>query len=161
MKWNKHIASVVLKASRRLPIITQLKPANLPNKDIVQIYCACIRPIVEHAALVYHDCLPPYLSMEIERVQKRCLRRNFPESSYDDALRQANLPTLYDRRSNACKNLFLDAYTNCDHKLHTLILPLNMCTYLYRTHNGLLVPSCRTDRFKNPFIIANGLKYNM
>ena len=152
LKWNKHIASVVMKASRRLPLITQLKRANLPNKDIVQIYCACIRHILEYAAPVYHDSLPQYPNMEIEKVQKRYLRRIFPESSYDDALKQANLSTLHDRRSNACKKLFLDAYTNCDHKLRNLIPPQSICRYLLRTHNGLLVPNCRTDPFKNSFI---------
>ena len=55
---------------RRLPLITQLKRANLPNKDIVQVYCACIRPILEYAAPVYHDSLLQYLSMEIE--SKEC-----------------------------------------------------------------------------------------
>ena len=58
LKWNKHIESVVSKASKRLNLITQLKRANLTNKEIIQIYCACIRPILEYAAPVYHVSLP-------------------------------------------------------------------------------------------------------
>ena len=114
---------MVSKASKRLNLITQLKRANLPNKEIIQIYCACIRPMLEYAAPVYHDSLPKYLSMEIESAQKRCLRRLFPDTLYDDALKQANLSTLYDRRPGACKKLFLDACTNREHKLHHLISP--------------------------------------
>ena len=38
---------------------------------------ACISPILEYAAPVFHNSLPKYLSFEIERVQKRCLRRIF------------------------------------------------------------------------------------
>ena len=74
LKWNKHIASVVSKASKRLHLITQLKRANLPANEIIQIYCACIRSILEYASPVFHDSLPQYLSMEIESVQKRCLK---------------------------------------------------------------------------------------
>ena len=87
-------------------------------------------------------------------------RRVFPDSSYDDALRQANLSKLYDRRSDACKKLFLDALTNGEHKLHYLIPPESKCPYSLRTCNKLLVPRCRTDRFMNSLIIANSLKFN-
>ena len=120
-------------------------------KYIVRVYVPS-----EYASPVFHDSLPQYLSMEIESVQKR----SFPDSSYDDALRQANLSKLYDRRSDACKKLFVDALTNRDHKLYYLIPPENMCPYSLRTCNKLLVPSCRTDRFMNSFIIANSLKSN-
>ena len=60
---------------------------------------------------------------------------------------------------NACKKLFRDAYTNCDHKLHNLI-PRPICARSL-VHNDLLVPNGQTDRFMIFFIIANSLKYIM
>ena len=76
LKWNKHVASVVLKASRRLPLIPQTSQS-AKQRHCTNLLCACIRPILKYAAPVYHDSLPQYLNVEIERVQKRCLRRIF------------------------------------------------------------------------------------
>ena len=103
-------------------------------KEIVQIYCACIRPLLEYAAPVFHDVL----SGEIERVQKRCLKIIFPDMSYDDALELTHLPTLFERRSNACKKLFLNAYTDVEHKLNKLIPFENKCDYSLRSRNKFL-----------------------
>jgi hypothetical protein len=42
-KWKMHIDNIISKASKRLHLITQLKRAQVPVKDLIQIYCACIR----------------------------------------------------------------------------------------------------------------------
>ena len=89
-KWKMHIDNIISKASKRLHLITQLKLAQVPVKDLIQIYCACIRSMLEYASPVFHNSLPQYLSSDIERIQRRCLRRIFSESSYEEA----NLETL-------------------------------------------------------------------
>ena len=86
-----HIDNIISKASKRLHLITQLKRAQVPVKDLIQIYFACIRSTLEYASPVFHNSLPQYLSSDIERIQRRCPRTIFPESSYEEALELANL----------------------------------------------------------------------
>ena len=80
----------------------QLKREKIPIQDILQFYTLCVRPIVEYASTVSHYSLPKYLSDEIERVQKRVLRIVYPNLHYEDALIEARMESLYDRRQAAC-----------------------------------------------------------
>ena len=50
LKWTVHVEKIVSKATKRLYLITQLKRAKVPIEDIIQIYCACIRSILEYAS---------------------------------------------------------------------------------------------------------------
>ena len=154
-KWKMHVDNILSKASKRLYLITQLKRARVPANEIIQIYCSCIRPLLEYASPVFHNSLPQYLNLDIERVQKRCIKRIFPDVSYEEGLKLAKLETLCDRGSEACKKLFLQAYSDTSHKLHNLIPKENSCQYSLRRSRKILVPRTRTDRFKNSFVISN------
>jgi hypothetical protein len=50
---------------------------------------------------VFHNSLPKYLNNEIERVQKRFLRRVYPDVSYENAIKTSKLDSLFDRRTAA------------------------------------------------------------
>jgi hypothetical protein len=149
--------NIISKAGKRLHLITQLKRAQVPVKDFIQIYCACIRSTLEYASPVFHNSLPQYLSSDIEGIQRRCLRRIFPENSYEEAFELANLETLRNRREAACKKLFLQAHSDTKHKLHQMIPEENGCTYPLRKCHKCLVPKIRTECFKNSFIISNSI----
>ena len=138
LKWTVHVEKIVSKATKRLYLITQLKRAKVPTEDIIQICCACIRSILEYASPVFYNSLPKYLSNEIERVQKRFLKRIYPDLSYDKAIEISKLDTLY-------------------HKLHSLIPQKKGCSYSLRRCSKVSLPRIRTDRYKNSFIIANSL----
>ena len=75
---------------------------------------------MEYASPVFHNSLPKYLSNEIERVQKRFLKRIYPDLSYEEAIEISKLDTLFDCRSGACHRLFEEVQDR-DHKLHSLI----------------------------------------
>ena len=98
LKWNHHIAEVIKKARKRLFCLSQLKRAGLGPNELVQFHRTCIRPITEYACPVFHDCLPVYLSQELEAVQKRPISIIFPCFTYDEALVKTSLVTLPDRR---------------------------------------------------------------
>ena len=61
---------MVKKANRRLYALRQLKKSKVPSADIVHIYCALIRSILEYASAVFAG-LPKYLACYLENVQKR------------------------------------------------------------------------------------------
>ena len=80
--------------SKCLCRITQLKRAQVPIRDIVWIYCACIRSLLEYASPVFHNFLPQFLHSKIEQNQRPCIRRVFSDVPYEEALKLANLETL-------------------------------------------------------------------
>ena len=50
--------------------IVQIKRAKAPTSDI---YCTCVRSVLEYSSHVFHYVLSGYLSDAIERVEKRTL----------------------------------------------------------------------------------------
>ena len=85
-KWNEHIRSIVTKASKRLYIIRILSRNGVPVKDLIEIYFAFIRVVLEYCCPVWHNALPLYLTEQLERVQKRAFRMILAEYTYNDAL---------------------------------------------------------------------------
>ena len=72
LTWAVHCDYIVKKANRRLYALRQLKKCKVPSADIVHIYCALIRSILEYASAVFAG-LPKYLACYLEKVQKRAL----------------------------------------------------------------------------------------
>ena len=54
------------------------------------------------------QCIPAYLSDAIEAIQRGALRIIFPNSSYQQALDQANLTSIANRRIFLCKASMAD-----------------------------------------------------
>ena len=98
LTWAAHCDYIVNKANRRLYALRQLKKCKVPLADIVHIYCALIRSILEYASAVFAD-LPKYLACYLENVQKRALSIIWPGISYETALEKAALSTLSDGRA--------------------------------------------------------------
>ena len=101
LTWAVHCDYIVKKANRRLYALRQLKKCKVPSADIVHIYCALIRSILEYASAVFAG-LPKYLACYLENVQKRALSIIWPGISYETALDKAALSTLSDRRTVSC-----------------------------------------------------------
>ena len=74
---------------------------------MVKVYTYNIRSVLEYVAQVWQD-IPAYLFDALESIQRRALIIMFPNSSYQQALDQANLTSLADRRVFICKKLMAD-----------------------------------------------------
>ena len=98
-----------------------LKRSGAPAKDLIIVYCAFIRPVLEYASPVWHFSLTQSLSDQIEHIQKRALKIAFPEDSYSTSLEMANLPTLYQRREHQCQTLYKSIHQQSDSKLRKLL----------------------------------------
>ena len=103
LKWNVHAANILLKASKRLYLLKQLKRANVDTNSVIKFYCACIRSVLGYACQAFHSGLPNYLSKEIERIQKRALRIIYSYVDYGEALEMRNLERRKDRREKLCE----------------------------------------------------------
>ena len=102
-KWNKHIGISTSNTSKRLYIIRVLRRAGVPPQDLLHIYYALVRSVLEYCCVIWHSSLPKYLSKNIEMVQKRDLRIILPETSYSEALAKFNCLRLGDRRTFLCQ----------------------------------------------------------
>ena len=149
---NAHVNYICIKASKRLYALRVLKRSGAPAKDLIIVYCAFIRPVLEYASPVWHFSLTESLSDQIEHLQKRALKIAFPEDSYSTSLEMANLPTLYQRREHQCQTLYKSIHQQSDNKLRKL-LPI-ASSHKYNLRNPRTYPlfKCRTERFKNSFI---------
>lgn len=70
--WNTHISDIVVRASRKVGILRNLK-YKLNRKSIEMLYKSVVRPIFDYCDVVW-DCLPAYLNNRIESIQIDSLR---------------------------------------------------------------------------------------
>ena len=102
LTWNDHVNVIFTKAAKRLYILRLLKRAGIPPKDLVNVYFALGRSVLEYCCVTWATNIPAYINDKIERVQKRALRVLFPEKHYSDALSCANVTRLDVRREEPC-----------------------------------------------------------
>ena len=157
LKWNNHVDEIVKKSRKRLYCLSQLKRSGLKPPELIQFYRTCIRPITEYASPVFHDCLPAYLSKDIESIQRRAMRISFPSLSYKEALNEAGLISLSVRRQSLTDKLFTKVTTDRENKLHHLLPEQRTCHYNLRKQRRFK-PVFKTNRCKSSFIIHNSQK---
>ena len=151
LKWNAHVDEIVKKVNKRLYFLRQLKRAQVKSKELVLFYLSCIRSVMEYACALFHSSLPQYLSVDLERCQKRALRIMFPDKEYDEALACTGLISLHERRENIASKLFSNALVP-GHKLHKLLPPRNVSSVALKKKRVFNLPVVRTDRCRNSFI---------
>ena len=94
-----HISKLEDKFRRKIWSIRFLKNAKLRNCELVQLYCAILRPTIEYTAPTYHAMLTEDMSERIEKLQQRVLKIIYGWNvSYRKALEQSGLTTLKERR---------------------------------------------------------------
>lgn len=158
LKWICHVSEITKKASSRPYFLRQLKLAKIAEKELVNFYTTCIRPITECAWPVFHNGLSKYLSNHLERIQKRALRIIFPSANYAQALEVCSLLSLCDRRETLTTKLFQEIRCNTSHKLYHLLPEQNKSSVNLRNRRKFNVPVCKTDRLRNSFIYNSSSK---
>lgn len=152
LEWNKHIEDIIKKVNKRLYCLVQLKRAKVREKEIIQFYCTCIRPILEHAAPVFYHSPPQYLVDDLERVQRRSLGFIFKSENYNQRLEHSGTDILVNRRNMLCSKLFDSITSNSDYKPDNLLPPKKKQTYILRHKCSFSPVLARSNRFKNTFV---------
>jgi len=134
----------------------------VPRGDLITIYTALIRSILEYACPVWHSSLPQYLIEVIERIQKRAFRIISPNMSYRSAMKTLTLTTLNDNRQRLCVELFTKIKNDSASRLQPFLTCTranahgrNLCT-----GKNLTLFKCNTERFKRSFFPAFTTTYN-
>ena len=136
--------------------LVQLKRARVPQKDLCLFYITCVRFVIDYAAPVFHHALPAYLSLELERVQKRAMRIICPGIEYQQTLALMSLPTVAEHHHNICTRTFESIMSDPNHKLRNLLPPPYKSYYNLTNARTFTSPRCKTNRFKNSFFMASG-----
>ena len=151
LSWQHHVDYIIKKASKRYFVIYNLNRARISPNDIITVYCALIRSILEYACPVWHSGLTSTQSNDIERVQKRCLRIVYPELSYRDALFVSGLEELATRRETITRNIFQDI-KNSNNVIHNVLQKYESnCILPTRSDYNFKTPQAKTDRYLNSF----------
>ena len=151
LTWNNHVDFIIKKSQSRLYCLNMLKRAKVVPKDIMQIFCARVRPILEYAAPVWHGGLTKELSDSIEDLQRRACKIALPSQSYEDALESLSLTTLTERRISLC-SAFFDKIRMPEDKLNKLLPSKTNTRKDTRNGKEFPLPKCNTNRYKNSFI---------
>ena len=140
LKWNSHISSILKKANKRIYHVRACKKAHLPDEVGLTTYTTKIRPLLEYACPIWGG-IPDYLSLELQRVQDRCLKiLGLPKDA---------LETLASRRSNLTKNE-LERMMKSDTFKH--LFKQSDPSYNLRRKRCNQVPLSRTVRHQQSFV---------
>ena len=117
--------------------------------DLIPVYIAIIRLVLEYYAPVWHTSTPAFLSDDLERVPKRAFRILY------EALSLAGCQSLSERRSKLCIKTF-NKICQPHSRLHNLVpgTRVNAKEDLLRNGHFLTLPKCQTERFERSFILA-------
>ena len=151
LKWNNHIESIVTKASKRLHILRVLRRGGVESNDLINIYTALIRSLLEYCCVVWHHALPSYLSQELERIQKRTFKIIFPAFSYSEALQFSNVRVLEERRSEVCVKTLEKILRGGTLVKHLPMTSQHMHHYQTRGAHKYILPKCRSERLRRSF----------
>ena len=119
-------------------------------KDILKVYLCNVRSVLEYTVQVWQD-VPAYLSDAIESIQRRALGIIFPNSSYQQALYQANLTSLASRRELLCQKLMADM-RDVSHPISFLALQETI-PYQLRSGNTIPTRTMKKTKRANDFLV--------
>ena len=100
LTWRSNSQYLIKRAYARMIILRKLYSFNIPEQDLVQLYCLYIRSVLEYNSSVWFSSITQEEINDFERVQK-CACRIILKNEYNDyysALARLNLQNLNDRR---------------------------------------------------------------
>ena len=60
LTWSTHVDNIIIKASKILSMLYQLKRAGISQRDMVNIYISIVRPVLKYACPVWSTSIPQY-----------------------------------------------------------------------------------------------------
>ena len=109
LSWCSNTQYLVQRGYARMAILRNLYQFNIPEQDLVQIYCLYIRSVLEYNSSVWFSSITEKENNDLERVQKCACRIILKEEylDYRAALVRLNIQTLSERRKALAKTFAL------------------------------------------------------
>ena len=146
---NAQVAAIKKDCAKRSWSIRHLINAGVGDRDLVEIYKAFIRSVLDYSCVIYDGFLTKTQVMDLERIQSNILKTIFGfENSYRTCLYKAKVPTLALRR----KIMFLKfaKRVTCNPMFAEKWLRKEMSNgYNLRSTNEIVERQARCDRLRN------------
>ena len=146
LSWHSNTRYLVKRGYARMTILRNLYKFNIPEEDLVQIYCMYIRSVLEYNSSVWFSSITQEENYDLERVQKCACKIILKEeyTDYASALVRLNIQSLCERRKVLAKR-FAEKCTKSER--FSDLFPLNNKHHLnLRKTEKYLVKFSRTLR---------------
>ena len=109
LKWQSNTNMIYRKAMSRMWLLRRMKILKIDEKTILDYYLKEIRPLAEHAVVVWNSGLTKGQVYQLEKIQKVALYIILEDKkmSYSEACDTFQLKILADRRTDLCTNFAL------------------------------------------------------
>ena len=87
-------------------LLLHLKRASIPAEDLLTVYTTVVRPTLEYVCPALATSLTLGLQSDMERVQRRAMNIIYPNTPYIEALANAQLNSLKQRRAQLFEHFF-------------------------------------------------------
>ena len=155
LTWNMHIDQIIKKASKRMYFLIQLERANVARHELILFHTSCIRSVRTYASPAFLYVLPLYLKEDLENVEKRALSIICPVPTYREALELSNIMSINYYMASLCKKTFLSIANGLAHRLHNMLQSSGPSCYNLLCKRRFAIPKCKTERFKNTFLVRS------
>ena len=136
LKWDVHINSILVSASRRAYAFRVLKP-NLSRLEIVQVYKSLVLSVLEY-------CAPLFVGLNKKNFKIiNSIQRKFHNIACFSNCKCTLFSDIHIRRQDYSTKLFLNAHSDPNHLLHSIIL----CKRTFFSQ-----PYCRSELRKCSFV---------
>ena len=149
--WNENISDVIKKASKRLYCLVQLKRARVPRLMCPLFTLLVYALFLRTQYLLFFYALPKYLKDELVRVEKRAMSIICSGLPYQKTIELVNIVPIVDFITGVFSNTFDAIIKDPEHRLNRLIQFSVPAGYALRCNRRLIVPKCKTDRFRKQF----------
>ena len=147
-KWSQNTEMLVKKGYQSMLLLHKLYSFKVHPSDLVNIYVLYIRSILEQSCQVWHYSITKEEISDLERVQKVACKIILQEDyvSYEQALEELNMQTLYERRDKLCLKF---AKRCLNHPKARNMFPANTAS---KNHDKYQVQFARHSRLLNSSI---------
>ena len=153
LKWHSNSEALTKRGYQRMIILRKLYEFDIPQEDLVLIYCSYIRSVLELNSNVWFSSITNEERENLERIQKIACKIILKENyeNYEKALETLKLKSLSERR----QMLALRFAQKClNHDRFRDLFPLNDANVDTRNSEKYVVKFASTDRLKESSIPA-------
>ena len=143
-----HIENLLEKFRCRLWSLRNLVDGGLGERDLLDFYATCLRPILEYTQVTYHSMLSRELDGALEKAQARALKIiGGLDKSYRLLLQESGMERLCDRRSRAFESFAKKSANNSI--INSKWFPLNFnALHDTRKRNVYLEETAKTEKLR-------------
>jgi hypothetical protein len=157
MSWTEHIDNVCATAGIRLNILRKLGH-KLSRRTLELLYKAYIRPLLEYGSVIFSDSCSSD-ALKLDQIQNQaaliCTGALFT-TNRSHLIEELSWPSLGDRRNEMRACIAYKALHDMAPKylsdIYTRYIPNENQRYPARHRLNLLIPKCRTERFRRSFL---------